>query len=223
MRTTSGSPARLDGPEFVEALRRGDELAFGALLDAYSSSLLRAASAYVSSRAVAEEVVQETWLGVIGGLDRFEGRSALGTWIFRILANVAARRAARESRSVPFSSLAGDDDGSALDPDRFLPSDHAPYPGHWAIGPTAWETPEEGLLAGETREVILSAIDELPDSQRAVITLRDVEGREPAEVHAALSIGGAGQRVLLNRARAKVRAAVERYYDAVELTVQPVA
>ena len=221
MPTTSGSPTRLDGSEFVAALRRGDDRAFAALLDAYSSSLLGAATAYVSSRAVAEEVVQETWLGVISGLDRFEGRSSLGTWIFRILANIAAGRAARESRSVPFSSLA--EDGAALDPDRFFPADHASYPDHWARGPSAWETPEEGLLAGETRDVILSAIEKLPHSQRTVITLRDVQGREPAEVHAALSISRAGQRVLLNRARAKVRAALERYYDAVELTVQPVA
>jgi RNA polymerase sigma-70 factor, ECF subfamily len=209
---------RTSDHELVEALKRGDERAFAALIDAHNSSLLRVAMGYVSSRAVAEEVVQETWLGVIRGLDRFEGRSSLKTWIFRILTNTAATRGARESRIVPFSSL-GDDDGEALDPDRFFPSDHERYPHHWALGPTPWRTPEEGLLSAETREVIMSSIEELPPSQRAVVTLRDVEGWPADEVCDALEISEGNQRVLLHRARSKLRAALERYEDTVEVTV----
>jgi len=206
-----------DYDRLVAALKSGDETAFAGLMDAYNSSLLRVATIYVGSRAVAEEVVQETWLGVVRGLDRFEGRSSLKTWIFKILTNTASTRGARERRCVPFSSLT-DDDGSPLDPDRFFGSDHDRYPGHWSVGPTPWETPEEGLLAGETREVILSAIDALPPSQRAVISLRDVEGWSSADVCDALELSEGNQRVLLHRARTKVRCALEGYYDAVELT-----
>jgi RNA polymerase sigma-70 factor, ECF subfamily len=206
--------------ELVAALKRGDERAFAALIDDLGSSLLRVAMGYVSSRAVAEEVVQETWLGVVRGLDRFEGRSSLKTWIFRILTNTAVTRGARERRIVPFSSLA-DDDGEPLDPDRFLPSDHERYPDHWALGPTPWETPEQGLLSAETREVVMAAIEELPPAQRTVVTLRDVEGWPTGEVCDALEISEGNQRVLLHRARTKVRAALERYYDAAELTVTP--
>jgi RNA polymerase sigma-70 factor, ECF subfamily len=208
--------------ELVAALRRGDERAFATLMDAYSSSLIRVAMGYVPTRAVAEEVVQETWLGVLQGIDRFEGRSSLKTWIFRILTNTATTRGARERRTVPFCSLT-DDDGAPLDPDRFFGADHDRYPGHWELGPTPWETPEEGLLSGEAREVILSAIEELPPAQRAVISLRDVEGWPSAEVCDALELSEGNQRVLLHRARTKVRAALERYHDAVEQTVESAA
>src|SRR5919108_4635786 len=206
--------------QLLEALRAGDERAFASLMDEYSSSLLRVAMGYVGNRSVAEEVVQETWLGVINGLDRFEGRSSLKTWIFRILTNTASSRGQRERRIVPFSSLTGDDDEEAsVDPDRFFPPDHPRYPNHWSVGPTAWETPEEGLLSAETRTVVLEAIDELPPSQRAVVTLRDVEGWTPEEVCDALELSEGNQRVLLHRGRTKVRMALERYFGAVEETV----
>jgi RNA polymerase sigma-70 factor, ECF subfamily len=200
----------------IDALRRGDEAAFRALLDQHSPALLRVAMTYVPSRAVAEEVVQETWIAVIGGIDGFEGRSSLKTWIFTILTNIASRGGGRERRTTPFSALARDEDhGPTVDPDRFLPADHDRWPDHWALGPTRWPTPEEGLLSGETRKVIASAIEALPPAQRAVISLRDVEGWDSDEVAEALDISAGNQRVLLHRARAKVRAELERYYDGI--------
>jgi RNA polymerase sigma-70 factor, ECF subfamily len=205
----------------VNSLKAGEESAFAALIDDYSPALLRVATTYVGSRAVAEEVLQETWLGVLNGLDRFEGRSSLKTWIFRILTNTASTRAHRERRSVPFSSMNGwgDEGGSSVDPDRFFPPDHSRYPSQWSVGPTPWETPEEGLLSGETREVIVRAIEELPVAQRTVVTLRDVEGWPPDEVCAALEVSEGNQRVLLHRGRSKVRSALERYFGEVEATV----
>jgi RNA polymerase sigma-70 factor (ECF subfamily) len=212
----------VDDRALLMALRDGDEAAFQELIDTYSASLLGVARLYVDSRSVAEEVVQETWLGVLRGLDRFEERSSLKTWIFKILTNIATRRGMRERRTVPFSALAeaeaGDED-SAVDPDRFLPADHDRWPHHWALGPTRWETPEEGLLSGETREQILNAIEALPPAQRAVITLRDVQGWPSVEVCETLGLSEGNQRVLLHRARSKVRGALEQHFGAVELTV----
>jgi len=206
--------------QLIESLQAGDEDAFASLVDEYSPSLLRVAMTYVGRRAVAEEVVQETWLGVINGLDRFEGRSSLKTWIFRILTNTACTRGQRERRSIPFSSMNGSGErDSGLDPDRFFPPDHPRYPDHWSVGPTPWETPEEGLLSGETREMILRAIEELPAAQRTVVTLRDVEGWPPEEVCDALELSEGNQRVLLHRGRSKVRGALEQYFGAVEETV----
>jgi RNA polymerase sigma-70 factor (ECF subfamily) len=224
MHSTSGRPApgHPGDHQVLRALREGDEQAFETLIDAYGRAMMRVAMTYVPCHAVAEEVVQETWLGVLNGLDRFEERSSLKTWIFRILVNTAKTRAARERRTVPFSSLAGPgDDGEepAVDPDRFLPADHNRWPRHWALGPSRWETPEDGLLSGETREVILGAIAELPAAQRAAITLRDIEGWPADEVCSALEVSDANQRVLLHRARSKVRGAIERHLDAVEPTV----
>jgi RNA polymerase sigma-70 factor (ECF subfamily) len=169
---------------------------------------------YVRDRAVAEEVVQETWIAVLRGIDRFEGRSSLKTWIFRILMNTAKTRGQRESRSIPFSATASGDE-PAVDPDRFLGADHQ-WAGGWMLGPSEWQTPEEELLQGETLEKILAAIEELPDQQRAVITLRDIEGFPADEVSAALGISDGNQRVLLHRARSKVRAAIESYLGAIE-------
>jgi RNA polymerase sigma-70 factor, ECF subfamily len=199
----------------VEALRAGDEEAFRELVGRYHASLIRVALMYVRTRAVAEEVVQDTWIGVLRSLPRFAGRSSLRTWIFRILANQARTRARREARSVPFSSLAGaDDNAPAVDPDRFLSADHPAFPGHWTSPPQSWGAiPEERLLARETRDRVLEAIEALPASQRTVITLRDVEGWSSDEVRNLLEISEGNQRVLLHRARSKVRRALEDYLD----------
>jgi RNA polymerase sigma-70 factor (ECF subfamily) len=206
-----------DEARLIAALSRGDADAFAELIDRHSRAMVRVAMAYVPSRAAAEEVVQETWIAVMRGIDRFEGRSSLKTWIFRILTNVAMRSGARERRSVPFSALArAEDTGEpTVDPDRFLLADHELFPGHWAIMPARWPTPEEGLLAGETREVIAAAIAELPVAQRTVIALRDVEGWSSDEVREALEISAGNQRILLHRARSRVRNAIESYYGAV--------
>jgi RNA polymerase sigma-70 factor (ECF subfamily) len=197
--------------QLLDALRAGDERAFAALVREYHSSLVRVARIYVSTLASAEEVAQETWVGVLNGLDRFEGRSSLRTWIFRILTNIAKTRAQRDGRTLPFSAL--QDPGrvpeAAVDADRFLDPEHPRWPGHWAIKPEAW--PEDALLAAETRERIAEAIEALPASQRAVITLRDVEGWDGAEVCNALGLTETNQRVLLHRARSKVRGALESY------------
>jgi RNA polymerase sigma-70 factor (ECF subfamily) len=219
MSSTEQTALLADEEGLLRALRRRDEEAFAELVDTYSPALLRLAMTYVRTADVAEEVVQETWLGVIRGLEGFEGRSSLKSWIFTILKNTAISRGERERRSIPMSSLVPEDDGPLLDPDRFLPPDHARYPGHWAIGPASWPIPEEGLLAGETREVIARAIRELPPVQRAVIALRDVEGWPPDEVCEALEVSEVNQRVLLHRGRTKVRAALERYFGAVEPTL----
>jgi RNA polymerase sigma-70 factor (ECF subfamily) len=205
----------LPDAEVVAALKRGEESVFAQLVDAYSPGLLRVARMYVRYREVAADVVQETWIGVLRGIDRFEGRSSLKTWIYRILINTAKTRGQRESRSIPFSAAAGDDE-AAVDPDRFLDSSHR-FAGGWKLGPSEWQTPEEELLQGETRDAILAAIDQLPDAQRAVITMRDVEGFPAEEVSEALGITDGNQRVLLHRARSKVRRAIEEHLGAVEL------
>jgi RNA polymerase sigma-70 factor (ECF subfamily) len=194
----------------VAALRAGDEVAFTELTRTYHASLLRVAQIYVSSRAVAEEVVQETWLAVLQGLDRFEGRSSLKTWIFSILANRAKTRAVREGRTIPFSALQPERvPEPAVEPERFRSPEDPRWPGHWASPPQAW--PEQRLLAGETREKLAEAIESLPANQRAVISLRDVEGWSAEEVCNALEITETNQRVLLHRARSKVRKALEGY------------
>jgi RNA polymerase sigma-70 factor, ECF subfamily len=191
---------QLEELQLVEALRAGDERAFEQLIRMYQASLIRVAQMYVSSRAVAEEVVQETWLAVLNGIGRFEGRSSLKTWIFRIVANRAKTRGEREGRTVPFSSLGPPE--PAVEGERF---DH----GHWASPPPDW--PEERLLAEESQRVIENAIELLPDVQRAVITLRDVQGWSADEVRNALELSETNQRVLLHRARSKVRRALEEY------------
>src|SRR3954465_9101644 len=197
----------LPDAEIVAALKRGDESVFADLVDAYSPGLLRMARMFVRGRAVAEDVVQETWIAVLRGIERFEGRSSLKTWIYRILINTAKTRGQREARSIPFSAAVSADEPS-VDPDRFLSADHR-FAGGWMLGPSEWQTPEEELLQGETRDAILEAIEQLPESQRVVITMRDVEGFPPEEVSEALGITDGNQRVLLHRARSKVRRAIE--------------
>ena len=200
----------------LEALRAGDEATFRELVGRYHASMLRVAQIFVSSRAVAEEVVQEAWLGVLRSLDRFEGRSSLKTWIFRILTNTAKTRAVREGRTVPLSALQhpGLLQEAAVESERFLDAQHARWPGHWASPPRRLdELPEERLLAAEARGVIDKAVEELPPNQRAVITLRDVEGWSAEEVRNALELTETNQRVLLHRARAKVRRALEAYLE----------
>jgi RNA polymerase sigma-70 factor, ECF subfamily len=196
----------------VQRLREGDESAFAELIDRYGATMVRVAQMYVRDRGTAEEVVQETWLAVLNGIDRFEERSSLKTWLFRILTNRAKTRGERDGRTVPFSSLAGagEEDEPSVDPDRFLGPD-SPHPGAWAAPPRAW--PEDEALGRETLGVIEMAIEQLPETQREVIRLRDVEGWSPMEVAEALQITDGNQRVLLHRARSKVRAAVEAYLD----------
>ena len=195
----------------LAALRAGDEVAFASVVSKYHGSLLRVAQQYVASRAIAEEVVQETWVGVIKGLDRFEGRSSFKTWIFRILANIAQTRGARESRSVAFSGLSGlEENGQrAVDADRFRESTHR-WGGHWSTPPrTLAEYPEAKLESKETIAALHRAIQMLPGSQQRVIWLRDVEGWSAEEVCLELSVTEVNQRVLLHRARSRVRSALE--------------
>jgi RNA polymerase sigma-70 factor (ECF subfamily) len=196
-------------------LRAGDERAFLELIGAYGPLMLRLALGHVRSRAVAEEVVQEAWLGVLKGLDAFEGRSSLKTWILRILVNIAKSRGVREARCLPFSSLGdADDDAPAVDTSRFLPADHPRWPGHWAIEPRSWAAmPDEQILGCETIAMVRRAIEGLPPRQQAVIVLRDVEGWDGAEVCAALQLSEGNQRLLLHRARSRVRAELACYLE----------
>ena len=200
----------------LAALRSGDEDAFCALVDEYGAIMHRVALTFVRSRALADDVVQEAWVGAIRGLDQFEGRSALKTWLLRIVANIARTHAVREARSVPFSSLeltheAGSESEPALPTDRFQGADQQ-HPGRWVSFPTPWSAdPEGAVLSAETRNLIANTIAGLPDGQRIVITLRDVEGWESAEVCSVLELSETNQRVLLHRARAKVRAVLEQH------------
>jgi RNA polymerase sigma-70 factor (ECF subfamily) len=197
----------------VAALIAGDERAFGALVDAHGPQMLRLAMVHTPSRAVAEDVVQEAWIGVLEGLGRFEGRSSLKTWILRILVNRAITRGRRERRSAPFSSVwdANGPGEPAVDPTRFL-DQTATWPGHWSAPPTPWdEVPEDRLLSGETLAFVRAAMAALPPAQREVITLRDVEGWTSKEVCNALEVTETNQRVLLHRARSSVRRALEGY------------
>jgi RNA polymerase sigma-70 factor (ECF subfamily) len=189
--------------DLLARLRAGDEAAYMELVDRYGPLMLRIALSHVPSRAVAEEVVQEAWLGVLQGLDRFEGRSSLKTWILRIVANRARTRGERERRSVPLSAFEVDDDGPTVDPTRFT-SD-----GAWGVPPEVW--PEERVLAAETLEHVEDAIAALPPRQQEVIVLRDVQGWTPEDVGEALGLSDGNQRVLLHRARAKVREQLAGY------------
>ncbi len=194
-------------------LRAGDEAAFEALVTELYGTMLTVARTYVKDRAVAEEVVQETWLGVIRGLDRFEGRASLKTWILSILVNQAKTRGTREARSVPFASLAPEDHAPAVEPERFR-GPNEPYTGGWRSFPADWNATAGTIVEDrETIRVAMRAIAELPLTQQTVIRMRDVEGYTSEEVCATLDVSEANQRVLLHRARSRVRSALERHLD----------
>jgi RNA polymerase sigma-70 factor (ECF subfamily) len=210
-------PDAISDDELLPALRAGDEAAFAGFVQRYHGALVRVAMLYVGNRDVAEEVAQEAWIGVLKGLESFQGRSSLKTWVFSILTNCAKTRAQREARYVAFSAFAGEDedgDEPAVDPDRFLPADDARWPGHWTSAPRRWEhIPEDRLMAQETLAHVRAAIEELPPNQRRVLVLRDVEGLTSEDVCALLGISVSNERVLLHRGRSRVRRALERYFE----------
>lgn len=213
MGVTVAAPAdQLDETALLAAVRTGDEQAFRVLVDRHHASLLRVARRHVSSNAVAEEVVQETWLAVVTGIDRFEGRSSLKTWIFRILLNIARTREGREQRTVPVTALTSADE-PATDY-WFQPQDGRVYGGWWLVHPTRWEgLPEDRAEAGELRRVVARAIADLPENQRQVIVLRDIERFSSDETCAMLDLTEGNQRVLLHRARTRVRRVLQTYFE----------
>jgi RNA polymerase sigma-70 factor (ECF subfamily) len=195
--------------DLVDRLRAGDQDAFAELVRRYHRLMLRVARGYVRTDAVAEEVVQESWLAVVRGIERFEGRSSFKTWLLRIVANRAMTQGVKEARSIPFASLEDDDaDEPSVAPELFHPAGE-PGAGAWSAPPEPW--PEDRVLAAETRAVIEQAIDELPGLQRSVVSMRDIEGWSSEEVQEALGISAANQRVLLHRGRQRVRAALDAY------------
>lgn len=205
-----------DETALVAALRAGDEEAFSALVRRHHSALRRVVRRYVPTDALADEVVQDAWLAVIKGLDRFEERASLKTWIFHIATNLAKTRGIRERRSVPFSGLAGnepEDAAPAVAADRFQRDGEA-WPGHWAVPPRPWEDPDRRAQSLEAREVLRAAIGGLPALHQAVVTLRDVEGLPAEEVCALLELSAGNQRVILHRARSRLRASLEPYMES---------
>jgi RNA polymerase sigma-70 factor (ECF subfamily) len=202
----------VDDAELAARLRAGDETAFAGVIHAYGRALHRVARCYVPTEAAADEAVQETWLAVIDGIERFEARSSVKTWIFGILKNVARRHGRRERRSIAYGSATDPRDtrGEHCEPGRLLPTGHAHGPPPWRSFSQAWECrPDDVFARRETMGAIAAAIAALCPSQREVITLRDVEGRSAAEVCEALLLSPVHQRVLLHRARMRVRAALE--------------
>jgi RNA polymerase sigma-70 factor (ECF subfamily) len=216
---TAVGPARMvvSDEQTLAALRAGDEGAFRDLFARSYPMMKRVVRSYVASDAVAEEIVQETWMAIVTGIDRFEGRSALGTWIFSILTNQAKTHSAREKRAVPFSCVAaGGTEEPAVNPDRFQKDDDA-WPGHWATPPRPWQKPERRLLSLEARDRLKAALAQLPDRQRLIVGLRDVDGHSAEEVCDLLGLSQENQRVLLHRGRARLRAALEEYLDAADV------
>ena len=206
-RTAAPLPPQ-DEPELVQRLKSGDRQAFAALVALHGGALLRLATSFVKDRSLAQEIIQDTWLAALDGIDGFEGRSALRTWLFHIAANKARSRLSREGRSVPFSSLSiPDEEDAGVSADRFDGR------GMWKEPPGPWteENPERLAQGAQTRAVIEQAIAQLPDAQRTVITLRDVEELDAEEICRLLGITLTNQRVLLHRARTKVRVALETY------------
>jgi len=200
--------------ELITSLRQGEETAFATLVERYHGRLLRFAQSFVSSQAVAEEVVQETWMAVLKGIHRFEGRSSLKTWIFRILQNIAKTKGTREHRYVSFadiSSATGQEEDGEMEPEQFHTSGH--LTDHWVIPPTTWEenTPERLLVSKQSLAQIEKAIQALPSNQQQVIVLRDIENIDSEEICQLLNITATNQRVLLHRARSKVRRTLNQY------------
>ena len=199
--------------EMLAALRTGDERTFRELFAHHYPGMKRLARGYVGSDAVAEEVIQETWLAVVTGIGSFQRRSALTTWIFSILINQARTHCARERRAMPFSSIApSDPDQPAVDADRFQQDDEA-WPGHWATPPRPWAKPERRLLSLEARQRLKDALDQLPERQRLIVGLRDVDGLSADEVCDRLQLSAENQRVLLHRGRSRLRAVLEEYFE----------
>ena len=208
-----------DDAAIVARLRARDEEMFAALLDAWSPGMLRIARTYVADEHAAQDVMQDAWLGVLRGIDRFEGRSALRTWTYRILVNRAISRASRDARVIPAVDITptAEDHGPTVDPARFRNGDD-PYPGHWRSHPERWPTPESEVLAQETRRYLAAALEQLPTRQRIVVVLRDAEGYSSAQVCEILQVSPANQRVLLHRGRAALRTALEERF-AKEVTL----
>ena len=208
-----------DDAVIVARLRARDEAMFAALLDAWSPGMLRVARTYVADEHAAQDVVQDAWLGVLRGIDRYEARSALRTWAYRILVNRAISRASRDARDIPAVDLTptAEDRAATVDPARFRGGDD-PYPGHWRSHPGRWPTPESEVLAQETRRYLAAALEKLPARQRIVVMLRDVEGYSSEQVCEILRISAANQRVLLHRGRAALRTALEDRF-ATEVTL----
>jgi len=197
--------------ELVEALRAGDERVFADLVDRYSPAMLAVARAHVASREVAEDVVQDTWLALLQGIDGFEGRSSLRTWLFRVLVNIAKTRGVREKRTTPTDLLGSD--ASTVSPDRFQSASDR-WPGHWTRFPRQWvESPERRVLAGEALDLVRRELACLPEQQRRVVALRDVDGYDSGEVCELLDLTAANQRVLLHRGRARLRGALAGYFE----------
>jgi RNA polymerase sigma-70 factor (ECF subfamily) len=207
--------AAMTEDQLLDALRGGDEQAFAHLVSRHHAAMLRVARNYVACTSVAEEVVQETWLGVVNGIHNFRGGSSLKTWIFRILINRAMSRGKRERRIVPFSSLqpAGESETDGFNPDRFLAD------GHWATPPRPFEAPADRMALLEFRARLREALVHLPERQQIVVTLRDVEGLSSDEVCDLLHLTAENQRVLLHRGRTRLRQALQSYEDDAVLTV----
>ena len=211
--TIAGATVTAADEQTVAALRAGDERAFRELFARMYPMMKRVARGFVASDAVAEEIVQDTWLAIVTGIDRFEGRSALGTWIFSILTNQAKTHSARERRALPLTCVGPRDaEEPVVDPDRFQKDDDA-WPGHWATPPRPWQKPERRLLSLETREHLKDALAELPERQRLIVGLRDIDGHSAEEVCGLLGLSQENQRVLLHRGRSRLRAVLEEYLD----------
>ena len=214
--TVAGATVAASDEQTVAALRAGDERAFRELFARTYPMMKRVARGFVASDAVAEEIVQDTWLAIVTGIDRFEGRSALGTWIFSILTNQAKTHSARERRALPLTCVGPRDaEEPVVDPDRFQKDDEA-WPGHWATPPRPWQKPERRLLSLETREHLKDALAELPERQRLIVGLRDIDGHSAEEVCDLLGLSQENQRVLLHRGRSRLRACLERYLDGAD-------